>query len=125
MEKEEGREGQATRLTPKNRSVSLPIAVAIRPDAYCISHGLYSSRVEIPLKSSMLQVTRIKFSLKAVAAIIAIHSCLLGGYFDMSHKCYQRDVMRQRTAEKAQCITNWRRSGKKAWTYAKENGLAP
>ena len=27
--------------------------------------------------------------------------------------------------EKAQWITNWRRSGKKAWTYAKENGLAP
>ena len=27
--------------------------------------------------------------------------------------------------EKAQWIANWRKSGKKTWTYAKENGLAP
>ena len=28
-------------------------------------------------------------------------------------------------AEKAKWLKDWRRSGKKAWTYAKENGLAP
>jgi len=27
--------------------------------------------------------------------------------------------------EKAKWLKNWRQSGKKAWTYAKENGLAP
>ena len=27
--------------------------------------------------------------------------------------------------EKAMWVEDWRRSGKKAWTYARENGLAP
>jgi len=27
--------------------------------------------------------------------------------------------------EKAMWLEDWRRSGKKAWTYAKENGLIP
>ena len=27
--------------------------------------------------------------------------------------------------EKAKWLKDWRRSGKRAWTYAKENGLTP
>ena len=29
------------------------------------------------------------------------------------------------TEEKAMWVEDWRRSGKKAWTYARENGLIP
>ena len=29
------------------------------------------------------------------------------------------------TEEKAMWLEDWRRSGKKAWSYAKENGLTP
>jgi hypothetical protein len=33
--------------------------------------------------------------------------------------------MRISKEEKAMWLEDWRRSGKKAWTYAKENGLIP
>jgi len=33
--------------------------------------------------------------------------------------------MRFSEEEKAMWLEDWRRSGKKAWTYAKENGLTP
>jgi len=38
---------------------------------------------------------------------------------------FRRKEMNYSTEEKAMWLDDWRQSGKKAWAYAKENGLIP